>query len=268
MDNNERKRTHKPELAKKGKSEPSIQSIDRAIRILQCFEENSQLTLTEICSLVGLHKSTAYGIATTLKNNGFLDKDENTGNYRLGIGLYKLASHVDIDLRSICVPFVHDLCDVTGETVNLVIPDENYVIYIEKCESKHSMRISTTIGTRLPMYCTAVGKAILAFLPDPGKVSHILDQTQLAAITRNTLTSKDAILEELKVTRERGYAIDREELEYGLICIAAPVINAVGVPIAAISCSGPLQRMDEENISRISREVTRCALIISSQIPY
>ena len=175
---------------------------------------------------------------------------------------------MNIDLRSICVPLVHGLCNVTGETVNLVIPDENHIIYIEKCESKHSMRISTTIGTLLPMYCTAVGKAIMAFHQDPAIVSQILDQTRLTAITRNTLTSKDAILAELEATRQRGYAIDREELEYGLICIAAPIINAVGAPIAAISCSGPLQRMDEENISRISKEVTRYALKISSMIPY
>ena len=260
MDNNE--------TAQKSRSEPSIQSINRAVKILQCFDDNSQLTLTEICTLVGLHKSTAYGIVTTLKNNGFIEKDEETGVYRLGIGLYKLASHVNIDLRTICIPLVHELCSVTGETVNLVIPDENHIIYIEKCESKHSMRISTTIGTRLPMYCTAVGKAIMAFHRDPDIVSQILDQTQLAAVTRNTLTSKDAILAELEATRKRGYALDREELEYGLVCIAAPILNAVGAPIAAISCSGPLQRMDEENISRISQEVTKYALKISSKIPY
>lgn len=260
MDNNEK--------TPKKSSEPSIQSINRAVKILQCFEEHTQLTLTEICSLVGLHKSTTYGIITTLKNNGFIEKDEETGVYRLGIGLYKLASHVNIDLRTICVPLVHELCDITGETVNLVIPDENHIIYIEKCESKHSMRISTTIGSRLPMYCTAVGKAILAFQQDPDRVSQLLDQTQLTAVTRNTLTSKNAILAELEATRRRGYAIDQEELEYGLVCIAAPIINAVGAPIAAISCSGPLQRMDEENISRISEEVTRYALKISSKIPY
>lgn len=255
-------------ITSKNKTEPSIQSINRAIQILRCFEKESQLTLTEICSKVGLHKSTAYGIITTLKNNDFLEKSEETGAYRLGMGLYKLASHVNVDLRSICTPLVHELCNITGETVNLVVPDENYIIYIEKCESKHSMRISTSIGTRLPMYCTAVGKAILAFMPDSSAASNILDQTQLTAITRNTLTSKDAIMHELEETRKRGYAIDREELEYGLICIAAPIINVIGVPIAAISCSGPLQRMDSDTINRVAEEVTRYALKISSKIPY
>ncbi len=268
MDINETMDNLKNEAVSKSKSEPSIQSINRAVQILRCFEGNAQLTLTEICRAVGLHKSTAYGIITTLKNNGFLEKDEVTGVYRLGIGLYRLASHVNIDLRSISTPLVHELCDITGETVNFVVPDENYVIYIEKCESKHSVRISTNIGTRLPMYCTAVGKAIMAFMRDPEDVSQLLDKTQLKAITRNTLTSKNDILRELEDTRKRGYAIDREELEYGLVCIAAPVINAVGVPVAALSCSAPIQRMDEENISRISEEVTRYALKISSKLPY
>jgi len=253
--------------ASKKKSEPSIQSINRAIQILRCFENKAQMTLTEVCSQVGLHKSTVYGIMMTLKNNGFLEKDEGRGTYRLGIGLYKLASHVNTDIRSICSPFVHGLCEVTGETVNFVVPDENYIIYIDKCESKHSMRISTNIGARLPMYCTAVGNAILAFQPDPDVASHILDQTQLIAFTRHTLTSKNAIWERLGEIRQQGYAIDREEFEYGVVCVAAPVLNAVGVPIAAISCSGPLQRM-EENISRIAQEVSQCALEISRKLPY
>lgn len=268
MDTNAKSNGETEKKAPKSKSEPSIQSINRAIQILHCFSDNARLTLTEICQEVGLHKSTVYGIVTTLKNNDFLEKDEETGVYRLGVGLYKLASHVNVDLRTISIPLVHELCSETGETVNLVVPDENYIIYIEKCESRHSMRISTSIGTRLPMYCTAVGKAIMAFLPDPDAVSHILDQTRLTAVTRNTLTSKDAILQELGEIRQRGYAIDREELEYGLVCIAAPIMNAIGEPIAAISCSGPLQRMTEGNISRISEEVTRCALKISSKIPY
>ncbi len=248
------------------KSEPSIQSINRAVQILRCFEKKTQMTLAEVCAEVGLHKSTVYGIMTTLKNNGFLDKDYGTGVYRLGIELYKLASHVNVDIRSICNPFVHELCALTGETVNFVVPDENYVIYIEKCESKHSMRISTNIGARLPMYCTAVGKAILAFEPDSETASQLLDRSRLTAVTRYTLTSKNDILKELEQIRQQGYAIDREEFEYGVICVGAPVLNAVGTPIGALSCSGPIQRM-EANIDRIAEEVSRYALKISLKLP-
>ncbi|MDO5409863.1 MAG: IclR family transcriptional regulator [Lachnospiraceae bacterium] len=245
-----------------------IQSINRAIQILKCFETSNQLTLAEICEKVQLHKSTVYGIVATLKENGFLDKDEVLSSYRLGIELYKLASHVNRDIRSVCQPFVHELCEITGETVNLVVPDDNYVIYIEKCESKYSMRISTNIGTRLPMYCTAVGKAIMAFMPDQTSVSQILDQTQLKAYTKNTLTNKEAILKSLHEIRQCGYAIDNEELEYGLVCVAVPILDVTGSPVAAVSCSGPIQRMTPDNIDEIAKAVIRYALKMSSRILY
>lgn len=245
-------------------NEPNIQSVSRAVQILKCFRTQHQMTLTEIGKAAGLHKSTAYGIVTTLKNEGFLIKDENTGSYRLGMGLYQLASCFEIDLRKVSMPYINELCHLTGETINLVVPDDNEVVYIEKCESNHSIRISTSIGTRLPMYCTAVGKAILAAYDNDEFVSNLLDRAERTQYTANTVSDKEAIMEELKLIRQRGYSIDNEELETGLICIAAPILNTIGVPVAAISCSGPIQRMDEENIARIAGEVTRIAEKISS----
>lgn len=245
-------------------NEPNIQSVSRAAQILKCFETQHQMTLTEIGKAVGLHKSTAYGIVTTLKNEGFLAKDESTGYYRLGMGLYHLASCFEIDLRKISMPYINELCSLTGETVNLVVPDDDQVVYIEKCESNHSIRISTSIGTRLPMYCTAVGKAILAAYNNEEFVSNILDRTERAQYTGNTLVDKAAIMEELTYIRQRGYSIDNEELEEGLICIAAPILNAIGFPIAAVSCSGPILRMSEENMAHIAQEVIRTAGKISS----
>lgn len=245
-------------------NEPNIQSVSRAAQILKCFQTQHQMTLTEIGKAVGLHKSTAYGIVTTLKNEGFLAKDENSGYYRLGMELYHLASCFEIDLRKISMPYINELCSLIGETVNLVVPDDNQVVYIEKCESRHSIRISTSIGTRLPMYCTAVGKAILAYYNNEEIVSSILDRTQFVQYTTNTMVDKNAIMEELKVIRQRGYSIDNEELEKGLICIAAPVLNVIGFPVAAVSCSGPIQRMDEKNMTHIAAEVTRVANRISA----
>ena len=246
-------------------SEPSIQSIDRAIRILHCFEAKPNLTLSEICSKVGLHKSTVYGILNTLKNNDFLEKDPDTGVYSLGLGLYKLAANVNMDLRRISLPYLQALCNDTTETVNLVVPDGLNVIYVEKCESTSSMHVSTNIGTQLPMYCTAVGKAILAFM-EPQMASNILDQTQLIKKTDNTIISKEGLMQSFSEIRKKGYALDMEELEYGLVCVAAPVINSLGQPIAAISCSGPSRRINEATVDSYGDHVTRCALKISSLI--
>lgn len=247
-------------------NEPNIQSVSRAAQILKCFQTQHEMTLTEISKAVSLHKSTAYGIVTTLKNEGFLSKDENTGSYRLGTTLYRLASCFEMDLRRASLPYINELCHLTGETVNLVVPDGNQVIYIEKCESQHSIRISTSIGTRLPMYCTAVGKAILAFYQNEEFVSNLLDRSEFKQYTSNTLADKESIIAELPTIRQLGYSIDNEELENGLICIAAPILNPIGFPIAAISCSGPIQRMDQENMTRIVKEVTRIAQKISSLI--
>jgi IclR family transcriptional regulator, KDG regulon repressor len=239
-------------------SEPSVQSIDRAVQVLRCFEKGDKLGLTEISKAIGLHKSTTYGIVTTLKNNGFLDKNEDTGKYQLGIELYRIAANVQVDLRDVCQPHIKQLCGETGETVNLVIPDDTHVIYIEKWESAHSVRISTSIGKRLPMYCTGAGKAILAFLPD-SESSSILDKSMLVQHTKNTLVSKEALVRQLEEVREKGFAVDMEELEDGLICVAVPIMNPQHRPVAALSCAGPKQRMSAENIDTISVELLKHA---------
>lgn len=249
----------------KNDSEPSVQSIDRAIQVLQCFQKNEKLGLTEISKTLGLHKSTTYGIVSTLKNNGFLYKNEETGKYQLGIELYRIAAHVQIDLRDLCQPHIRQLCDTTGETINLVIPDGCNIIFIEKRESEHSVRISTSIGKRLPMYCTGVGKAILSFLP-PAEASLLLDRSRLVPYTQNTLTSKDALLSEMEKIRERGFALDMEELEYGLICVAVPIMDLNDRPVAALSCSGPKHRMGGERIEMISATLMQHAQEISPVI--
>lgn len=245
--------------------EPSIQSINRAIEILHCFEVKPELSLAEVCAAVKLHKSTVYGILTTLKNNDFLRKDPDTGIYSLGLGLYKLASNVNMDLRRISLPFLQELCNTTSETVNLVIPDGVNVVYVEKCESSSSMRISTNIGTQLPMYCTAVGKAILAYM-DPRQASQILDQSRLVPRTEHTIVGKDDLMEVLKNIRRQGYALDMEELDYGLVCIAAPVVNSFRQPVAAVSCSGSIRHINTGTIPAYSEKVMRCALKISQLV--
>jgi len=242
-----------------------VQSINRAIQILRCFENGNKLGLTEISTAVGLHKSTTYGLITTLKNNGLLDKNEDTGKYQLGVELFRIAANVQMDLREICSPHIRQISEYTGETVNLVIPDGINVIYIEKQESDHSVKISTSIGKRLPMYCTGVGKAILAYLPAQ-EASSILDRTMLVPYTKNTLTSKESLIKQMEQTRESGYAVDMEELEYGLVCVAVPIINHQRRPIAALSCSGPKQRMSGERIESIFSEMSLHAGEISRML--
>ena len=235
-----------------------IQSIERAAMILRCFENNQELGLTEISKMSGLHKSTASGIISTLKKENFLRQNEETGKLNLGLELFRLSTNIHLDYRDVCIPTLDDLLETTGETINLVERVEDKIIYIEKKESLHSMRICTKIGQQLPLYCTGAGKAILAFLPD-AEISTILSRTSYVSYTKNTITDKDMMMKEILEIRKNRYAKDIEELEYGLICIGTPIFNQKKLPIAAISVSGPITRMTAVVQKRITQRLVEAS---------
>jgi IclR family KDG regulon transcriptional repressor len=163
-----------------------------------------------------------------------------------------LGANVKSNLQSKVAPYLHKLAECFHETVNFVVRDDDNVVYVEKIESPHSMRICTKIGQKLPMYCTAVGKAILAY-SDEQDVQQVLDRAKYTKYTENTLTDKQAILNQLEEIRKVGFALDREELEYGLICVAVPILDFRSRPIGGISVSGPVTRMSEQQQTKIAR---------------
>jgi DNA-binding IclR family transcriptional regulator len=248
-------------------SEKTIQSVDRAIKIIRCFDTFEELGITEISKLLNLHKSTTFGIVSTLSANGILEKNENTGKYKLGLELYRLGTKVNLSLRGITLPYLERLVEMYEETANLVVLQDLSVVYLEKVESSHSMRISTSVGGRKPLYCTAVGKAILAFLP-PDELERKLDKMKLVKFTDNTITSKEDLKKALNEIRKRGYAEDNEEMEIGLHCIAAPILNQYSYPIGAISVSGPISRMNGEVDINISRTLVEFTMEISKKLGY
>lgn len=239
-----------PDNAHREANEPSVQSVERAVEILKCFLEEHELGLTDICSAVNLHKSTAFGIIATLKSNGFLEKNEGSGKYRLGSMVYLLAAHANLDLRYFAVPHVREICEETGETVELVIPDGTHITFIEAQESPHWLRIGSSVGKRLPMYCTAAGKAILAALPHD-EASQILDRSELLPVTRDTRVSKSSLMKEFDAIRDKGYSVNVGELESGLAAVAAVICNRRGYPIGSISCSIPTMRIDDNRLEDI-----------------
>jgi IclR family transcriptional regulator, KDG regulon repressor len=228
-----------------------IQSVERAYKILKCFEENRMLRITDISNMLSLHKSTTFGLVSTLEEFNLLEQDDQTGMYKLGMELFKLGAHVDINLRSIVAPYIDNLVAICQETVNLVGREDDLVFYIEKKESPHSMRICTKLGQELPMYCTAVGKAILASL-DPCEAEDILQRTEFRRYTNNTHRTVKAVKEELIKIRLNGYAVDNEELEYGLVCIGVAIVDRKGSPVGGISVSGPVTRMDDKMLQKAS----------------
>ncbi len=242
-----------------------IQSVDRAVRVLECFHDAELLGITEISNKLGLYKSTTFGLVNTLTSHRLLEQDPATGKYRLGIEMFRLGSKTRINIREICLPHIRQLVDVLGETVNLVIQDGKKVVYIEKQESPHSMRICTQIGQRSPFYCTAVGKVMLAFM-DPQEAQRLMEETPLEALTEHTITSQEALAQEVALTRSRGYGIDAEEFEYGLYCVAVPILGPSGTAVAALSCSGPRQRMTEETVQNIYVQLLRHAREIAASL--
>ncbi|HYE82359.1 MAG TPA: IclR family transcriptional regulator [Clostridia bacterium] len=248
-------------------SDKIIQSVSRAVQVLNCFEKHEELGVTEISKMMELHKSTAFGLIATLEECRLLEKNEDTGKYRLGLELFRLGTKVNSSLRGIVIPYLERLVSLYGETVNLVSADDTYVIYLEKVESSHSMRICTMVGGRLPIYCTAVGKAILANLPE-AEADSIIERMDFRKFTDNTICDKEKLLKYLAYAKEKGYAEESEELELGLSCVAAPIFNHFGRAFAAISVSGPASRMTEDFRKKISISLMEFTQDISRKLGY
>ncbi len=246
--------------------EAPVQSICKAAAILRCFYTRDELGLTELSQMVGMNKSTAAGLVISLRHEGFLTQNER-GKLQLGSELFFLGSHVNVSLSDICRPYLERMLAESDETVNLAVPDGPMVAYVSKIESPHSMRICTSIGQRLPFYCTAVGKAIYSRLSEDA-VGDAFAAAKPRKFTENTITDYEALRRDLVDARIRGYATDAEELEPGLVCVAAPILDGGGKPFAAVSVSGPAQRMQAEKIDRAARIVLSAAAEISARYSY
>lgn len=241
-----------------------VQSVERAIRILQCFtKENPELRLKDITEELDLNKSTVHGLLNTLKHHGLLQQNEETQKYRLGWAILEMGSSLlsGIDIRNIANPFIKELCTQTGETVHLVVIEGKDVVYIDKQESNQSIRLFTSIGTHYPAYATGVGKAILAFKP-PETLLEYLPET-FSQLTPTTITSHEAMAECLAEVRRVGYALDNEENLAGLSCVAAPIFDHTNKVAAAISVAGPSTRITPERIPQLAEVVVSAARQIS-----
>jgi len=251
-------------------SERFIQSIERAADILELFLLVSpELSIKEISEHTGLSKSTVHGIIKTLEYKGYLQQNPDDLKYKLGMKLFQLGNAVGnrLDIGKIARPLIQDLVAELKETVHLVILDRDEVIYVEKVEGPHSLSIYSQIGKRAPIHCTGVGKAILAFQPD-GEIDRLLRQAVLTPFTDKTITDKQQLKEHLKLVKQQGYAIDDEEIELGLKCIAAPIFNHQGKAVASISCAAPVTRFGEERIPRVIAGVRNTADTISRRLGY
>jgi DNA-binding IclR family transcriptional regulator len=198
---------------------------------------------------------------------GVIERNNETGKYRLGLKLYELGNSVS--LKKIMVDrarkYLEDLHWYLNETVHFATLKNGEVVYLDKIIADRNFVIISEVGKRLPAHCTGLGKAMLAFLPE-SDVKRIIKEKGLKKFTKNTITNKKDLFEELKKIRECGYAIDNEEIEDGLRCIAAPIFNGDGEVIAAVSISGPSSRINETTYEEYSKHVIKTARLISEEL--
>ncbi len=253
-----------------GKSPYQVQVLDRTLAILDILSaEGPDLSLGEISDKLELHKSTAHRLTMVLERHKLIERNSVSGRYRLGLKLFELGTRAisHLDLRERARPVLDRLVLETSETVHLGILEDTEVLYLDKVEPARSVRMSSSVGRRNPAYCTAMGKATLAHLPD-AQVEEIVRKHGLKAVTANTITSFLDLKTELKAVRERGYAVDDEEIEEGVRCVGCVVRNFSGAPVGAISVSGPAFRVTKEKVKSLARAVMASASILSAELGF
>jgi IclR family transcriptional regulator, pca regulon regulatory protein len=227
----------RPEHARSGYS----QSLERGLAILSAFTgRRSDLGVTDVATIVGLTTSTAHRYVSTLAQLNYLEQDSETRKYRLGPRVVDLglAAINSMELREIAAPYLQELSDETGYTVNMAVLDGSEIVYVERCRSaragQREIDLNLHVGARLPAYCTSMGKVLLANLA-PRPQAELIDRLELARRGPNTLTNKKALLAELARVKKAGMAVNNEELSYGLRSIAVPVFGKDEKGVAAIN---------------------------------
>jgi DNA-binding IclR family transcriptional regulator len=226
----------------------NIRAVERALLLLKAFLGNkSELTAGEISKEIDLDPSTTFRMLVTLEAHGFVKQDAGTGKYRLGVQCLELGSQFlkSNDVRGSALGMMQKLRDQFGETVHLGILDGNEIVYLEKVTGSHAIGLmSSHVGGRAPAHATAIGKVLLANLP-PAEFGALFARRKLARCTASTITDYKELEKELACILEDGYAIDNQEHEAGVKCVATPIYGHRGV-VAALSISGPVDRLDEQ----------------------
>ena len=231
-----------------------IQVADRLFGALELLAENGDAGVMEVSTALGLNKSTAHRVLNSLIYMGYARQNEETGRYEPSLKVVDLANQVmkHVDIVQVVRPYLRKLMELTDETVHFVERDGTDAVYIDKVESyPNGIQMVSRIGSRIPLYCSGVGKAIAAEL-DEHEVEEIWNRSRILPLTPYTITDFEAFRWELSEIRERGYALDNEENENGVRCIAVSLKDYTGRVKYAFSISAPVSRMDNERIRQLA----------------
>src|SRR4051794_15194913 len=258
-------------MARRAKPETRerLSSVASAIRLLKVFSEDAvEIGISDLARRLGIAKSTAHRLAVTLVSEGLLEQDRGSGKYRLGVALFRLGALVRqrMEVSNEARPFLYDLREKINESVHLAILDGIQIMYVYHLESTHAIRMRSDLGVRKPAYCTAEGQAMLAYAP-PDLIEQVIAEG-LAPRTPQTTTTADKFLRALALVRQRGCAIEDEESELGMVCVAAPIRDDAGAVVAAVGIAGPVTRLSKKAVTTVMPHVIATADLVAARLGY
>lgn len=244
-----------------------LSSVRNAARLLKEFADDRELGVTEVARRLGVATSTAFRLLSTLHEERLLERADAPGRYRLGMAMYELGATVfpHTGLHEAAVPVLANLRHSTGETVQLAVLDHLEVVFIERLESPQTLRFVAGVGHRMPAHASSTGKAMLAFLP-PAVLAARLEDWTPSRYTRNTISSKAALLTDLRRVTARGWAQNVEESALGAVSVAAPIRDEAGSVVAALSVVLPVSRADRQAMRGCTAAVLAAAETISRRL--
>ena len=257
-------------MSKRDKETYVVQSIVNALELLENFKERDELGVTELSQKLELPKNNIFRMLATLASKGYVEQNPVNGAYRLGIKTFELGQifRRRMGLLKQARPVLEKLEAQCNESSYLAILLEGMVVYVDMVETTHSVRIVPKLGMRVPAHCTAVGKAQLAY-ESGEEIERIIDKIGLDQLTPNTITDRHLLLKHLAEVSFNGYAIDNEELEMEVKCVAAPIRDYTGKVVAGICLSGPLQRMSAPRVeNELINLVKQAAMEVSQRLGY
>jgi DNA-binding IclR family transcriptional regulator len=243
-----------------------VASLERGLKVLELLGEKGSLSVSEVAAHLGMHRSAAHRFLATLKELGYVVQNSSL-RYHLSFRLFELGMAMvnALGIRHIARPFLEELAQISNETVNLGHWDGKEIVYIDKVKSREVLLMDLAIGTRVPAYCSAMGKAILAFRATDEQRAFV-NATPFEPLTPKTNTDPQKFLLELARIRDKGFAVDEEEMVSGIRCLAAPVFHYGEYPEYAVSLSGPTSRLPDDQMARLSQEVKRVSKEMSRRL--
>jgi DNA-binding IclR family transcriptional regulator len=246
----------------------SVQSVDRAISILEILADRGETGVSEVAAELGVHKSTASRLMSSLLTHGLVEQISDRGRYRLGLGLVRLAGSVtsSLDVVSGSRDVTKALASQVGETVNIAVLDNKQVLYVDQVMGPSMVSMRSWLGQSVPTHCTASGKVLTAWLDKTSRVSSRPDSWKKLA--PNTITSVDALEQELEQVRQNGFAVAYQEMETDFVAVAAPIRNEHDEVTAALVISGPASRLKPEDFDSLGQIVKLSAAKLSGNPNY